>query len=198
MIIKKLVALSFTALLSQQSCITPDKGYSDVNQKVVIGHGWSDTDNQIVAEAIVEQMLKGGWYKEHKQKYKKEKPVVGIGRIKNLTSEELDTDALINFMKTDLINSRKVKFVANKDEARDLMEKELAYQHKGAVKKTSRKKIGAQTGLAYFLVGEVSSKTESDSDVKMVNYQVNFRLVELESSEEVWAGQKRLRKKFEL
>ena len=83
-----------------------------------------DSDNQIVAEAIVKQMIEGRWYREHKQKYKNEKPVVGIGRIKNLTSEELDTEALVNYMKTDLINSRKVKFVANKDEARNLLEKD--------------------------------------------------------------------------
>ena len=175
-------------------CVTKSKGYTDANEVVVVGTKWSDSDNQIVAEAIVKQALAAGWFAEAS---KNGKPKIGVSKVRNLTSEEIDTDALVNYMKNDLINSGKVTFVANQDIDRGDIEKEMAYQQGGAVKKETRAKVGQQTGVGYLLRGDVSAKNEMDDNVKMVNYQVNFRLINLETSEEIWSGQKRIRKQYE-
>ena len=184
-----------TMLLTTSGCVTKSKGYTNEKEVVVVGTRWSDSDNQIVAEAIVKQMLAANWFAEATKTAAK--PKIGVAKIKNLTSEEIDVEALVNYMKNDLINSGKVTFVANQEADRSEMERELAYQQGGNVKKESRAKVGNQSGVGYLLKGEVSSKNEMDDDVKMVNYQVNFHLINLESAEEVWSGQKRVRKQFE-
>ena len=188
-----LFGLSSSLLLST-GCVTKSKGYTDSSEVVVVGTKWSDSDNQIVADAIVKQVLSANWYAEAS---KTGKPKIGVSKVRNLTSEEVDIDALVNYMKNELINSGKVTFVANQDIDRGDIEKEMAYQQAGSVKKDSRAKVGAQTGVGYLLRGEVSSKNEMDDNVKMVNYQVNFRLINLETAEEVWSGQKRIRKQYE-
>jgi uncharacterized protein (TIGR02722 family) len=189
-----LCCLLSSIVIFTSGCATKQKSYSDASALVVVGTRWSDSDNQVVAEGIVKQVFSSDWFKAAK---KSGKPKVGISKIRNLTSEEIDIDALVNYIKTKLTNSGKVTFIANKDADRAEMEKELQYQDGGSVKKDGRAKIGNQSGVGFFLKGDISSKTEMDEDVKMVNYQANFVLLNIESAEEVWAGQERVRKQFE-
>ena len=184
------LGLSFLVL----GCSTPKKSYQDVKQEVILDDRWSDTDNMKCAEDIIKQVMNSDILKEFNMKG--EKPVIGINKVTNATDEVIDTNALINYIKNELINSRKVKFVANQDAARELLAKEMKYQHSGNVKAEDRKKIGNQTGLAYFLDGELSSKVESDGETKHINYQLNMQMINLENSEIEWSGMYRLRKEI--
>lgn len=168
------------------------KGYSDVNEKLVVGTRWSDTDNQEVAREIVKKALNSPWL----SRVKGGSPKVGVGKVRNLTSEEIDADALINFMQDELINSGKVTFIANDASTRDAIDAEVARQETHT-KSNERTEAGQQSGMQYLFQGDISSKTEQDADVKYVNYQANFKLINLKTTTIEWSGQHRLRKKYE-
>lgn len=186
------VLCSGLALASAAGCVSTKKGYSDVNEKLVVGTRWSDTDNQEVAKEIVKKALFSAWL----GRVKNGPPKVGVGKIRNLTSEEIDTSALVNFMQDELINSGKVSFVANDESTRSAIDAEVARQETHT-KSSERTEAGQQAGIQYIFQGDISSKTEQDEDVKFVNYQVNFKLINLQSTQIEWSGQHRLRKKFE-
>jgi len=179
-------------LIFTTGCATTKKGYSDVSEKLVVGHRWSDTDNQEAAKEIVKKALQSPWL----GRVKSAPPKVGVGRVRNMTSEEIDTNALVNFMQDELINSGKVAFVANDESTRAAIDQEVARQEIHT-KSSERAEAGQQTGLQYLFQGDISSKTEQDDDVKYINYQVNFKLINLQSTQIEWSGQHRLRKKFE-
>lgn len=184
--------LCVTSSMLMYGCAsTGNKGYSDVSEKLVVGHRWSDTDNQESAKAIVEKALTSPWIRKAKGL-----PTVGVGRVRNLTSEEIDTESLVNFMQDELINSGKVSFIANDDATRDAIDKEVSRQE-NYTKDDERSEIGQQAGMQYLFQGTISSKTEQDDDVKYINYQVNFKLIDLQSTRIEWSGQHRLRKRYE-
>jgi uncharacterized protein (TIGR02722 family) len=186
------VSLCFLSIALAAGCVSTKRGYSDVNEKLVVGNRWSDTDNQEVAKEIVKKALFSSWL----GRVKNGPPKVGVGKIRNLTSEEIDTTALVNFMQDELINSGKVAFVANDESTRAAVDSEVARQE-SYTKSSERAEVGQQTGIQYLFQGDINSKTEQDDDVKFVNYQVNFKLINLQSTQIEWSGQHRLRKKFE-
>jgi uncharacterized protein (TIGR02722 family) len=173
-------------------CVSKRNGYTDVNEKLIVGSRWSDTDNQEVAREIVKKALASPWL----GKAKGGAPRVGVGKVKNLTSEEIDATALVNFMQDELINSGKVEFIANDASTREDIDAEVARQETHTTE-AERTEAGQQSGMQYIFQGDISAKTEQDDDVKYVNYQANFRLVNLKTSKIEWSGQHRLRKKFE-
>lgn len=172
-------------------CATTKKSYSDTEELLVVGHGWSDSDNQIAARKIVTKALMSPWLKNHKKP-----PRVGVDRVKNSTMEELDTEALVNFMQDELINSGKVEFIAIDEATQSSIDSQISSQEM-RTRKSERVEAGNQSGIEYLFQGVISSKEEQDDDLKIVNYQVNFKLISLSTSKIVWSGQHRLRKKFE-
>ncbi|NBO39599.1 hypothetical protein EBU99_13555 [bacterium] len=190
--LKSIYGLTIFFLFFSVSCATTKKGYSDVNEKILVGSRWSDTDNQEVAREIVKKALLSHWL----DRVKSGPPKVGVGRVRNMTSEEIDTTALVNFMQDELINSGKVTFVANDESTRQAIDAELARQET-YTKSSERSEVGQQSGIQYLFQGDINSKTEQDEDLKVINYQVNFKLINLQSTQIEWSGQHRVRKKFE-
>jgi hypothetical protein len=99
-------------------------------------------------------------------------------------------------MQDELINSGKVIFIANDSSTREAVDAEVARQETHT-KDSERAEAGQQSGMQYIFQGDISSKTEQDDDVKYVNYQANFKLVNLKTTQIEWSGQHRLRKKYE-
>ncbi len=155
---------------------------------------WNDTDSRLVAEEMVSDMLARPWLEEF-EKGMGRRPVVIVGLVKNKSHEHIATDTYIKDIEKAILNSGKVRLV-QAGEAREELRKERADQNEFASAATAAK-WGKELGADFMLQGLVNSIVDSNSKQKLVYYQTDLELVNLESNEKVWIGDKKIKKVVE-
>ena len=121
-----------------------------------------------------------------------EKPVVIVGTIRNRSSEHIDTSIFIKDIERELINSGKVKFVATSTERRQILEERYHQQSHASVETAAS--VAQETGADFMLIGEISSITDAISGKVAIFYQVDLELVNIETNEKIWMGNKKIKK----
>ncbi len=193
--ILQLLSALFLILFSLNQCTTHTQGsYADPADSEILGEQWNETDARLVAKRAVAKCLKAPWLSMYKAKSKGKKPIVIVAHVSNKTSEHIDTKAIVNAIRTELINSLQVRFLANEQRAAIL--KEYKYQKSGAVRADQAKGPGNQLGADFILGGELTSIVAEEGDYKTVTYQTNLQMTNLETSEYEWAFQTNIKKKF--
>ena len=152
---------------------------------------WNDTDSQMVAQEMINDCLNSGWYNRATLRLGKE-PTVIVGTVTNDSMEHINTNAFVEEMQRALINSGKVAFVASKDERGEVRQERLE-QDEFASEET-RKAFGREVGADYMLSGVLNSIVDSQSKEAVVFYQVNMKLIDIETNQIVWNGQKQIKK----
>ena len=163
----------------------------DPNTTIDLSGEWNDTDSRLVAEQMVNDALGRPWLGEFKGANNKN-PNVIVGTVKNRTSEHIATTTFIKDLERELINSGRVNFVANKEE-REEVRGERADQQENASLETM-KKFQKETGADFLLRGDISSIIDQDGGDKVKYYQVNLELVNIETNQKVWIGDKKIKK----
>lgn len=156
-----------------------------------VGGGWNDTDAQMVAAEMINDCLNAGWYNKTLLKLGKE-PVVIVGTVSNNSMEHINTDVFVEEIQRALINSGKVEFVASKSE-RGEVRTERMEQDEFASEET-RKAFGKEIGADFMLSGTLNSVVDKSGKKALVFYQVNMKLINLETNQIVWNGQKQIKK----
>lgn len=151
---------------------------------------WNDTDSRLVAEEMVRDALKAGWYGKYDAS--KTLPTVVVGEVRNKSHEHIATEAFIKDIERTLLNSGKVEFVANKAE-RDELRGEKADQAGNAAVE-SRQVAGEESGAQLMLIGTLDSIVDKEGGKSVVFYQIDLTLVELGTHKKVWIGDKKIKK----
>ena len=168
----------------QVTRLEPDK-VTDLSGK------WNDTDARLVAEEMISDCLARPWLTDFVINAGK-KPVVTVGKIRNKSSEHIDTETFTTDFERELINSGKVKFVASKIDRGEVHEERL-YQRDYASDETV-KKLRNETGADFILLGSIKTITDQAEGKSVVFYQTDLELINVESSEKVWIGTKKIKK----
>lgn len=168
--------------------------YSDPAKEEIVDDRWNETDARKTAEHLIQSMLSKPWLAAYGKAHNGQKPVVIVDDVENRTDEHIDTKALTEFVRDELINSGKVRFVDEKRRKKIL--EEIKYQQSGAVADNSKKKSGQQIGADFMLGGAISSSVHSQDDLKTVTYQTNLTLTNLETSEIEWSEKHLIKKRF--
>lgn len=156
-----------------------------------VGGGWNDTDAQMVAAEMINDCLNAGWYNKTLLKLGKE-PVFIVGTVSNNSMEHINTDVFVEEIQRALINSGKVEFVASKSERGEVRTERLE-QDEFASEET-RKAFGKEIGADFMLSGTLNSVVDKSGKKALVFYQVNMKLINLETNQIVWNGQKQIKK----
>jgi hypothetical protein len=143
---------------------------------------------------LISSVLSKPWITAFVTKNSGKKPVVIVDDVENRTDEHIDTKALTEFIRDELINSGKVSFL-NESRRQKILD-ELKYQNSGAVSEASKKKTGKQIGADYLLGGGISSSVHTQDGLKTVTYQTNLTLTNLETSEIEWSEKHLIKKRF--
>lgn len=152
---------------------------------------WNDTDSQMVAQEMINDCLNSGWYNKATARLGKE-PTVIVGSVTNESMEHINTGTFVEEMQRALINSGKVTFVASAGERGEVRQERLE-QDEFASEET-RKAFGREVGADYMLSGVLSSIVDSQKKEAVVFYQVNMKLIDIETNQIVWNGQKQIKK----
>lgn len=152
---------------------------------------WNDTDSRLVSEEMINDLLSRPWYGRFTDDFNKE-PTVIVGTVRNMSHEHINTTTFINDIERALINSGKVELIAGGD-MREQLRTERAEQDVYASTAT-RKKMGAETGADTMLLGTISTIVDKEGSKQVRFYQVDLRLVDIETNRMVWSGQKKIKK----
>ncbi len=152
---------------------------------------WNDTDSRLVATEMIKDVLSRQWHQDFVSGHSR-KPVVIVGTMRNLSTEHIQTDTFISDMERELINSGQVKFVASRGERMELREEKLEQQSQAS--EETAKRLAAETGADFMLQGSIKSIIDAVEGRQVKFYQVDLQLVNLETSEKVWIGTKKIKK----
>lgn len=152
---------------------------------------WNDADSRLVAEEMIKDVLSRPWLGQFTGA-KNKSPNVIVGTVKNRTSEHISTITFTKDLERELLNSGRVTFVANKEERSEVRE-ERADQLENASPE-SMKKFQQETGADFMLRGDISSIIDQEGGEKVKFYQANLELVNIETNQKVWIGDKKIKK----
>jgi penicillin-binding protein activator len=176
------------------SCSPAFEGeYSDPAKAEIVDDRWNETDARQTAEVLIKSALSKPWLKEF-TKGNKTRPIVIVDEVENRTDEHLDTKALTEYIRNELLNSGEIRFANNERRAKIL--DEIKYQQSGAVAKDQAKSLGKQVGANFLLGGAMSSSVHSMDELKTVTYQTNLTLTNLETAEIEWSEKHLVKKRF--
>ena len=190
---KKLVILSFIVYAFVTGCASTKVERVQTGQKIDLSGFWNDYDAALVSQEMIRDCLARPWLVEFTAR-RNRNPVVIVGHVINRSSEHINMQVFIKQLEKELLNAGKVVFVASPDEERDQIRDERQDQQQGNTLPETIKKIGRERGADFMLIGSVNSVSDEVKGKSVLFYQANLELVNLESNEKVWIGQKEIKK----
>lgn len=189
---KKIIIASISAmvLLVQPACTRKVTRISEKDQVDLSGR-WNNTDSRLTAEEMIKECQSGSWIANHLEKTSK-KPVVIVGFVKNKSHEHIEAETFVLDLEKSFINQGQVKLVQGGDK-RNEIRGERGDQQDNASQSTM-KQFGLEMGADYMLQGDINSIVDSYKSKKVVYYQINLQLTNIQTNEVVWIGDKKITK----
>ncbi|MCF7818500.1 MAG: penicillin-binding protein activator LpoB [Kiritimatiellales bacterium] len=186
-----LMSLALVSIVALTGCKTKVKRVG-VDETIDLSGRWNDTDSQLVSAEMVSDLASRSWIEEYTAAHGGQKPVVIVGTVRNLSSEHIETETFTKDLERELINSGRVKFVANPIERGELRQERKEQQTWS--REETQKRLAAETGADYMLQGGIKTIIDQEGKESVKFYQVDLELVQLESNEKAWIGSKKIKK----
>ncbi|MGQ0813023.1 MAG: penicillin-binding protein activator LpoB [Gemmatimonadota bacterium] len=167
----------------------------DPNSVTDLSGRWNDTDSRLVANQLIKESLTSDWTRRFSEAHGGEAPPVLIGDFRNRTMEHIAVGTFMRDLERAFINSGAVKVVASSEERSDVRA-ERADQQENA-RADSRAKMAQELGAKYMLQGTIEAIQDEEGREKIVFYQIDATLVDVESNVKVWTGQQKIKKYIE-
>lgn len=181
-------------LFAVQACSGTRVTRSVDNQPSDLSGKWNETDSKLVSNHMINDLLSDSWSNEFFNQ-KGRKPVIGLGKVLNRTTEHISTQTFIKDIELALQRSDAVEIAATgraKKEARAEKEDQVAHNlHPAGTR------IYLEKEVDFLLRGYIHSVEDQLKNVKTVFYQVDLELVSVATNDKVWNGQKRIKKTIE-
>lgn len=188
--IKSLLLLVIVSVVIA-SCASRKVVRLDPAEQIDLSGRWNDTDSRQVAEEMTRDVLSKPWLERFTGQQQRP-PVVIIGVVINRSHEHIEAETFIKDIEREFINSGKVRVVEN-DFFREKLREEKESQQINASPET-QSRIAQELGADFMLFGVINSTVDQYKKEKLVNYKVNLEMVNLESTEKVWLGDKEIKK----
>ena len=182
-------------LLASGACFSKRVTRIDATAVTDLSGRWNDTDSRLVANQLVEQTLAAGWAKRYTDLHGGEAPTVIVGTFANRTMEHIQVGTFVKDVEKALITTGAAKVVASSDERQELRAERKDQQQNARA--DSRARPGQEQGARYALTGELQAIEDVDGRERIVFYQVDASLVDLETNTKVWVGQHKIKKYIE-
>jgi uncharacterized protein (TIGR02722 family) len=178
------------------NCSGPSRTVTRIgaDQTTDLSGRWNDTDSRQTAQTMIKDVLGRPWLSDfHMDKGKK--PTVIVGTIRNKSSEHIAIEAFVKDVERELVNSGEVTFVASKEERKEVREERIDQQSHSSMETT--KELGNETGADFMLKGVINSIVDSYEGRRVIYYQIDMELIDLEKNTKVWLGNKKIKKYIE-
>ena len=183
---------ALAALMVVAGCAKRTVTRIDTDTTVDLSGRWNDTDSRLVSDEMIRDCLEHPWLSQHMTARSGKRPVVIVGVVRNKTTEHIPVGTFINDLERAFIDAGSVEVVAGAVERSDVRD-ERDEQQRFASEETA-KAFGREHGADYMLSGEINSITDQEGGKKVLFYQVDLTLINMETNAKVWLGQKKIKK----
>ncbi|ATD26926.1 penicillin-binding protein activator LpoB [Vibrio cholerae] len=164
--------------------------YGDAQAIETVNVDFGSTDLQKIAAEMVDSMMMSGSVSAITRDGR---PIVFVERIKNKTSEHIDTESITDTISTKMLNSGKFRFV-DMDRV-EAVRDQLNFQNNDElVNQSTAIQFGKMVGAQYMLYGNLSSIVKNAGSDKDVYYKMTMRLMDLQTGLIEWADETEIRK----
>ncbi len=164
--------------------------YGDAQAVETVNVDFGSTDLQKIAAKMVDSMMMSGSVSAITRDGR---PIVFVERIKNKTSEHIDTESITDTISTKMLNSGKFRFV-DMDRV-EAVRDQLNFQNNDElVNQSTAIQFGKMVGAQYMLYGNLSSIVKNAGSDKDVYYKMTMRLMDLQTGLIEWADETEIRK----
>ncbi|MCR5080002.1 MAG: penicillin-binding protein activator LpoB [Treponema sp.] len=147
---------------------------------------WNESDVAIVCNSLIEECSKSSAVAGFTKKNKRV-PVAIIGKIRNESSEHIDTSIIEKKFQNAIVNSGAMEFVSNSSE-RQYLREEKADQAEHATMETA-KELDSETGADYMLLGSVKSIVQVSANKNIRTYYVYVELHDIKTNKILWMSE---------
>lgn len=182
------LALGGCATTSPEVSSGPVK-YGDAKAVETVTNEFGSTDLQTIAESMARSMLQSAPVTQSRQR-----PLVTIAEVKNKTSEYIDTRAITDSIRAQVLKSGAMRFAVDTNAMQNQTDELIRQNQTGLYKKSKAKRIGQMEGADFRIEGNITSIVKRTSDIKDVYYKFSLMLVNVESGVIEWADEKEIRK----
>ena len=191
-----LLLFAATAVVAASGCAGKRVSRIEPTAVTDLSGRWNDTDSRLVAAALIEQSLYDPWAEDHSMRRGGERPAVIVGDFRNRTLEHIPVNTFLNDLESALLRSGRVFVVARPGDERQEIRAERDDQQVYA-RSDTRARPSREIGADYMLQGEILAIEDEEGRERVVYYQVDATLIDLESNLKVWSGSHRIKKLIE-
>ncbi len=164
----------------------------DPAEQIDISGRWNNTDSRLTAEQLTNDVLKELWLTNFMQAKAGQKPVVICGFVDNKSHEHIEAETFVKDLEQAFIKTQKVRLVQAGKKREELRAERADQQTNSTV--STMKKFGMEVGADYIMQGSINSIVDAHKKKKVVYYQVNLELTDMQTNEVVWIGDKKIAK----
>ncbi len=181
------IALALIPFVFLGGCAKDVVRYGDAKGVETVTNQFGSTDLQTIAESMTRSLL------NHRAITQAKGPVMTVQEVKNKTSEYIDTRAITDTIRSELLKSGKVKFAVDSTGMEQQVE-EINRQQGELYERKEAVNTGRMVGAEYRLEGNIVSIVKQAKDVKDVYYKFNLQLWNIENGLLEWTDEKEIRK----
>lgn len=186
-----MIALACASIFS--SCADRKVSRVNTNEVIDLSGRWNDTDSRLVSEEMIQDLLGAKWLPVYESQHNNKRPVVVVGTVMNKSHEHINSETFIKDIEKAIIRNGSVRLV-QAGEKRQELRTERDEQNQGYTSAETAKKWGLELGADFMLQGTINSIVDSYKKEKVVYYQIDLELTNLETNEVVWMGDKKIKK----
>ena len=180
------------AMLVAMGCNNKRVSRIDPNSVTDLSGRWNDVDSRLVANALITQSLSAPWVARHTAATGGAAPAVIVGDFRNKTMEHIAVATFVRDLERAYVQSEAVRVVASRGEREEVRAERTDQQQHAAA--PTRASLGMEQGARFMLQGDVLAIEDEEGRERVVYYQIDATLLDLESNEKVWVGQHRIKK----
>ena len=154
---------------------------------------WNDTDARLVSTSLIKDCFSSGWLLAFTSEEGR-KPSIRVRGIVNKTDEHIDAQIFIKSIEKAMVNSAKVKVLAQEGSEISSMQGEQKLGTSGALNEDSAPSVGNMTGADYVVAVRMASILDQIDGHKAKFYKINFELIHSSTGEKAWIGDHEIKK----
>lgn len=164
----------------------------DPSEQIDLSGRWNNTDSRLVAEEMTKTILGAPWLTDYMAAKSGNRPTVIVGLVTNKSHEHIEAETFIKDVENAFVSTQRVRLVQGGKKREELRAEKADQQTNASA--SSMKKFGLEQGADFILQGSINSIVDSQKREKVVYYQVNLELTNIQTNEVVWIGDKKIAK----
>lgn len=180
------------AALAVSACGIKRVSRVDPNSVTDLSGGWNDTDSRLVANELIGQSLSANWTRDWAAANAGQSPTIIVGEFRNRTMEHIAVGTFVRDLERAYITSGAVRVVASAAERTEVRGERVDQQTNASAE--TRARMAREQGARFMLQGDVQAIEDSEGREKIVFYQIDATMIDLETNAKVWVGQHKIKK----